>query len=79
MTSGIENKANQKKYPLMPYIIAMIVVVVVIVLISYFAQTRNNNEQISEYNQQHRTRYADYECRLNELEVRIEALEKKTK
>ncbi|NLW64950.1 MAG: hypothetical protein GXY26_01775, partial [Clostridiales bacterium] len=63
---------------LLPYIIAMFLVVIAIVLVSYFAQARNNNEQISEYNHQHRIRYDDYESRLDELEDRIEALEKQT-
>lgn len=46
MTKGVQNKENQKKYPLLPYIITMFLVVIAIVLVSYFAQLRNNNEQL---------------------------------
>lgn len=78
MIKGTENKDNQRKYPLLPYIIAMFLVVIAIVLVSYFAQMRNSNEQIIKYNQQHSTRYENYESRLDELEIRIEALENQT-
>lgn len=46
MKKGSQNKDNQKKYPLIPYIITLFAVVIAIVLVSYFAQMRNESEQL---------------------------------
>lgn len=54
---GVENKENQRKYPLLPYIIAMFFVVVAIILISYFAQQRSNNQIMSKHSQPDTSRY----------------------
>lgn len=76
---GVENKENQKKYPLLPYILAMFVVVVALVLVSYFAQQRSNSEQMSQYSEQHTSQFEQYDERLNDLETRVTALENTNK
>ena len=57
---GVENKENQRKYPLLPYIIAMFAVVVAIVLISYFAQQRSDSQNVSQYSRMDTTQYETF-------------------
>lgn len=57
---GVENKENQRKYPLLPYIIAMFAVVVAIVLISYFAQQRSDSQNVSKYSHMNTTQYETF-------------------
>ncbi len=52
------NSENRKKYPIMPYLVGMFVVVVALVLISYFAQQRNN-QQLSNFSQEHSYKIED--------------------
>ena len=74
--SGTPNKENQKKYPLLPYIIAMFIVVVAIVLVSYFAQQRSSDKQISEFSQQHGDSYTVCDTVMYGKTAGADALEK---
>ena len=65
---GVENKENQRKYPLLPYIIAMFFVVVAIILISYFAQQRSNSQMMSGFAQRDTSRFETSFAGFNDLE-----------
>ncbi|MEG0035324.1 MAG: hypothetical protein RR147_05635 [Oscillospiraceae bacterium] len=70
-----DDKSNpQRKYPILPYLLAMFAAVIALVLLSYFAQSRNS-QQISEYSEAHSYKIEDLSAKVDELESRVDEIE----